>query len=420
MSNAEQHRPRALVVGLGISGISTAISLHRAGWTPVLVEKAPARRRGGYFIGLFGTGLPPAERLGIKEHLHNRIQLPSANFDIDRAGRRTKGVGFADLPALPWLMMRGDVEAAAFSTLEELDEPVEIRYSTGPTAIVQDDQGVDVTLRDSAQDTSITERFDLVVGADGLRSTVRRLVFGPDEEHLRRLNYMIAAFELSGELPGLARGEGATLAEPGRSFWVFPFADHPSTALFSYRTDDVDAEFTSSPVERIRQVYGPEPLGPVMESALTVLDSSSDYLFDSVEQVHLDRWHRGRVVLVGDSAWCVTLYAGMGVSSGIAGADLLGSVLARRPGNIDAALGQWEAAMRPFVEYYQKIGVTNRAFFTPADRAETRRRSVVMRLRRSRLGRRILGRFAGNDEDMRMRTTDIATTTDLTPALSVA
>ncbi len=91
---------------------------------------------------------------------------------------------------------------------------------------------------------------------------------------------------------------------------MFPFADHPATVLFSYRTDDVDAEFTVPPAERIRQVYGPEPLGAMMEHAVGVLEKADEYLFDSVEQVHMDSWHRGRVVLVGDSAWCVTLYAG--------------------------------------------------------------------------------------------------------------
>lgn len=400
-----ESKPRALVVGLGISGISTAIQLQRNGWTPVIVERAPARRSGGYFVGLFGAGKYSAERLGILDRLHNRIGDGVRTYQIDRQGRRRPGVGFADVPDAPWMMLRGDVEAAAFA---ELDPQTEIRYSVGPTAIIQDGDQVEVTLRSTATGETTTERFDLVVGADGLRSTVRRLVFGPDAEHLHRLNYMIAAYELPTELPGLARGEGATLTEPGRSFWVFPFADHASTVLWTWHTDDVDAEFTRTPAQRVREVFGAEPLGDTLEAAVQVLESAPAVLFDSVEQVRLERWHRGRVVLVGDSAWCVTLFAGMGVSSGIAGAELLGTALARRPGDVEGALTEWEAQLRPYFEGFQEIGIKNRAFFVPANRAESRRRRVMLRMRRSGLLARALQWLMRNNEAMRLRSADVA------------
>ena len=398
-------KPRALVVGLGISGISTAIQLQRNGWTPVIVERAADRRSGGYFVGLFGAGKHSAERMGILDRLHNRLSPDVRTYQIDRAGHRRASLGFADQPGGPWMMLRGDVEAAAYSQLEP---GTEIRYSTGPTAITQDAHGVEVTLHDTATGVTTTERFDLVIGADGLRSTVRRLVFGPDAEHLSRLNYMIAAYELPGELPGLTRGEGAILTEPGRAFWVFPFSDHASTVLLTWHTEDVDAEFTKPHGQRAREVFGPERLGETLGAAIEVLESAPAVLFDSVEQVHLDRWHQGRVVLVGDSAWCVTLYAGMGVSSGIAGAELLGTVLARHPGDIDAALAEWETRLRPYLEGFQQIGRQNRAFFVPADKTENRRRNVLMWMRRHGLAARILGWLMRNSKATVLRSADIA------------
>ncbi|MCP2169097.1 2-polyprenyl-6-methoxyphenol hydroxylase [Goodfellowiella coeruleoviolacea] len=394
-----------LVVGLGISGAATALRLHRAGWTPVVIEKAPTRRSGGYFVGLFGAGKPAARRLGLLDRMADRAPRNGVNFDIDRAGNRRRGLSFLDLPGRPWLMLRGDVEQAAFSALPP---DVDVRYSTVPTRIEQDADGVDVTLTNTVDGTAVTERFDLVVGADGLRSTVRSLVFGPHERYLHRLNYMIAAFELPGSLSDLAPGDGAVLVEPDRSLWIFPFADHDPTALISYRTDDVDAEFTEPPATRVRRAFGPQPLGRTLTEVVNALEAADEALFDSVEQVRMDTWHRGRVVLVGDSAWCVTLYAGMGVSAGLAGADLLGTVLERHPDDLARALSEWERRLRPYMEFYQLNGIQQRTFFTPATRPQILLRKVITRLRQWPLPARLLQQMQVNSKASRMKEADIA------------
>lgn len=169
--------PRALVVGLGIGGIATAVRLRSIGWTPVLIEKSPQRRTGGYFLGLSGAGRSAVKRLGM---LHDRSPMrPHADFD--RAGNKRLGADLRSLPGLPWQMVRGDIEKAAF---DALPSDIEIRYSNIPAWVEQDDDGVDVTLTNTADGTSTTERFDLVVGADELRSTVRSLVLGPHERYL--------------------------------------------------------------------------------------------------------------------------------------------------------------------------------------------------------------------------------------------
>lgn len=394
---------RALVVGLGISGIGTALGLKRAGWQPVLIEKAAGRRSGGYFVGLFGAGKSAADRLGILAGLHDRTDPDGVTYDLDRFGEWRRGLGFRDIPGEPWLMLRGDVEQAAF---EALPEDVEVRYATVPTATEQDDDGVTVTLANTEDGSTVTERFDLVVGADGLRSTVRRLAFGPDERYLRRMNYMIAAFQLPGSLGDLARRDGCTLLEPDRSMWVFPFSDHPPTVLFGYRTDDVDAEFTEPPATRVRKAFGPGPTGDMLGGGLEALEATDELLFDSVEQVHMDRWHRGRVVLVGDSAWCVTLYAGMGVSAGLAGADLLGTMLGRFP-DVPQALTEWERRLRPYLNYYQELGVQQQAVFTPNRKQITLRR-VMMRGAAMPVTSNLLKFMRTHNKSGRMKEIDIA------------
>jgi 2-polyprenyl-6-methoxyphenol hydroxylase-like FAD-dependent oxidoreductase len=359
---------RALVVGLGISGISTALRLRQIGWTPVVIERAPARRTGGYFIALFGGGRPPAQRLGILDNLSDRAPAGTVQYDFDRAGSRRPGAfRYTDLPGTPWMTVRGDVEEAAFKALPD---DVEIRYSTVPTDIAQDADGVDVTMTNTTDDSSVTERFDLVVGADGLRSTVRSLVFGPHEKYLHRLNYMAVAYRLPRPLSELHPDDGATLMEANRSLWVFPFSGGLQTVLLSYHTDDVDAEFKEPPAQRVRKAFGPEPTGRLLGEVLDALDTAEDLLFDSVEQTRMSTWHRGRVVLVGDSAWCVSLYAGMGVSMGITGADLLGTMLDHHPTDVRRALAEWEQSLRPHVDVFQQNGIDQRMFFVPANKKE--------------------------------------------------
>ncbi|MEU9484162.1 FAD-dependent monooxygenase [Streptomyces decoyicus] len=285
---------------------------------------------------------------------------------------------------------------------------VDIRYSTVPARIKQDAEGVDVTLANTVDGTSVTERFDLVVGADGLRSTVRQLAFGPHEKLLRRLNYIVAAYQLRGPVSDVASDDGAILLEPDRSMWIFPFADHPPTVLLSYRTDDVDAEFSASPTERVRAAFGRGPTGRALGEALDALESADDLLFDSVEQVHMDRWHRGRVVLVGDSAWCVTLYAGMGASAGLAGADLLGTMLDSHPGNVGRALAEWEHVLRPYVEHYQHNGAQQRKFFVPANRLQLAIRKVMTKGMRTPVTSRVIRRLQAKSKTARFKEMDIA------------
>lgn len=352
----------ALVVGLGIAGMASAIALRRIGWQVTIVEKAPQRRVGGYFIGLFGTGLAAARRLGVLESMHMRTPRSATTWAVTRGGDRSRTSGFLDQPGDPQGVLRGDIEAGLFANLGD----VAVRYASTPIAVRELPDGVRVTVRDGLTGAERCERFDLLVGADGMRSTVRRLVFGPDERFMRPFHAMICTFQLREQVPYFPGDHGIILAEPRRSLWVFPFEDCRPTALLSYRTRDIDAQFRAPPGEVLRRTYGPEPLGEILGHVLDEFDRADEFLFDSVEQVVMPSWHTGRTVLVGDSAWAMTLYSGMGASIGLAGGALLGATLARHGDDVAAALRGWQARLMPFTRQHQRGARLRAQVFTPS------------------------------------------------------
>lgn len=365
---------RALVVGLGIAGMSAAIGLRQAGWTPVIVERAPERRTGGYFIGLFDEGRQGATELGVLDHMHTRTPDDAENWDVSRRGRERTGGGFLDQPGSPDVVLRGDIEEALW---QGVDGRVEVRYGTTLEGVTDGEDAATVVLVDTATGERTEERFDLVVGGDGLRSTVRRLVFGPHEQYMKSCDSIICAFQLPAQVPSYQDNNGITLAEARRSLSIFPFEDRPPTALFTFRTKDLDAQFVRTPVETLRDVFaGMEH--PAVEHALNALETAPDYLYDSVHTVEMPDWHRGRTVLLGDAAWCLTLYSGMGASTAMLGGARLGQMLRRHPDDLATAFQAWEDDLRPLIDKHRRITHFKHQMIVPSNRPAEAARTAAL------------------------------------------
>lgn len=372
---------RALVVGLGIAGMAAAIGLRDAGWTPVIIERAPRRRTGGYFINLMPEGMNAAAGLGL-DTLHTRNPERGTTWALSRRGHRRPALGWLDQPGRPTAMVRGDVEAALWDRTAgsgQGDDPVEVRFSTAPVEITEGDGAARVLLEDASTGTRYRESFDLVIGADGLRSSVRRLAFGPHEEFMTTWNAMICAFPLPVQAPSFAAQDSLISARTGRAVWVFGLADRAPTALLTYCTKDIDAQFTGDRAERLRAVF--DDMGhPAVQHVLDALPATSDYLFDSVHQVKMKRWSTGRVLLTGDAAWCLNLFSGMGATAALRGGAELGRALRAHPDDLDAALAAWEAGLRPFITTHQRMARLKHQWFVPTSRGLRAVRSLAMRL----------------------------------------
>ncbi|MEZ7130366.1 FAD-dependent monooxygenase [Nonomuraea sp. AD125B] len=384
---------RALVVGLGIAGMSAAIGLRRAGWTPVIIERAAERRTGGYFIFLFPEGRQAAADLGIADHLHTRNPAwkeGGNTWALDRRGNPKPELGFLDQPG-PAAVLRGDIEAALWQSITDdgVEDPVEVRFATTPIEIIQGVDGIQVLLEDAGSGAQHRETFDLVVGADGLRSTVRRMVFGPDEDYMMDWNAMVCAFQLKEHVPSFAPTDTVVVPRAGRAAWVFGFADHAPTTLLTYRTDDIQKQFSGPRIEQLRSVYSGMD-DPVVRHILDSLEDAPDVLFDSVHQVKMPRWSSGRVVLLGDAAWCLTTYSGMGASASLCGGAALGKAVQEHPDDLDDALNAWEAGLRPFITEQQRTAKIKQQRFVPSSKPAAALRALVLGVARRIVHRRLV------------------------------
>ncbi|MDA1362974.1 FAD-dependent oxidoreductase [Glycomyces luteolus] len=369
---AENGKRTAIVVGAGIAGLAAALRLHRAGWHAVVVERAPARRSSGYMVNLIGGGFDAVERLGLLPELAKR-DLGSFTSVLVRADGSTKftvpqAIVEAAQGARAMSVFRGDLEAVLF---EAVADTAEFRFGTTVTAVAQQANGVTATLSDGA-----ALQADLLIGADGLHSSVRRMVFGEESRFRVDLEHMVGAFPLHRVPNGLAEGSGTTYIGPHRTAAVINLGPGRSSAFFAYRSADAEADLRRGPIASLGDAFG--GLGGGVPDALDQLrgDPGGAY-FDSVSQIRMDAWSSGRVVLLGDAAWCVTLFAGYGAGLALSGADELGAALERH--EVPAALADWESRLRPEVAKRQALARRGIAQFAPPTRFHVWMSDMMMR-----------------------------------------
>lgn len=365
---------RVVISGAGIAGLAAALRFRQAGWEPLVVERSPARRSGGYMLNLLGPGYAAAERMGVLPELTKRDfgKFTSIVVAADGRPKLTVPEVFAQLALgnRTVNLFRGDIETVLY---EAVRDTAEIRFGTTVTAVSQDDAGVQVTLSDGA-----TERAELLIGADGLHSNIRSLVFGPEERFRVDMHHVVAAYPLEAVPPDVPERAGTTFIGPGRTYGIVNLGPGRSSVFFTYRCASPDAELARGPRQALTAAYG--DLGGAVPKILGQLRDSDQIYFDGVSQVVADSWSRGRVVLLGDAAWCVTLFAGYGASLAMAGADQLATALSARPSeDLAAVLKSWEDGLRPEVVKQQAIARRGMRRYTPTSTFQIRLNELSMR-----------------------------------------
>jgi 2-polyprenyl-6-methoxyphenol hydroxylase-like FAD-dependent oxidoreductase len=272
---------------------------------------------------------------------------------------------------------RGDLASGIYSLI---DGNVETIFGDSITAIQQDPDGVDVHFGRSAP-----RRFDLVIGADGLHSNVRRLLFGDEDRFERYLGYYAASFNTP-NYPVRDEGVYVSYALPGRQLGRYALRDGRTTFFFVFiGPPHLHRERMNKPAQKaaLRQAFG--EAGWECPAILDAMNCSNDLFFDAVSQVRMDRWSEGRVALLGDACFCPSLLAGQGSALAMGGAYVLAAELEAAGDDYILALENYQQRFKPFIDEKQKGAMRSAGWFAPRTRLSVQMRIQATRLMNMRL-----------------------------------
>ncbi len=362
-----------LISGAGIAGPALAYWLHTAGHDVTVVERADTVRPGGQAVDLRGAGRTVVERMGVLDRVRAVALDQRGVAWVNRRGRITARMpvdAFAGEGIISEIeVLRDDL---AHVLHDATRAGVEYVFGDTVTGLRQDDDGVDVTFEKAPR-----RRFGLVIGADGLCSPIRRLVFG--SAGLRPLGCAMAWFSApaSSDLDDwyvMHNAPGGRVAplRPGRTPDV-------AKAGLGLRVDPRSVLPRDADGQRALLTRAFADVGWRAPTLVEAMHTASDFAFTAVAQVRLPRWSRGRVALVGDAAACPTPLTGLGTSVALVQAYVLAGELARARGDHRAAFDRYEEIARPYVTRAQELPPGGVAGYAPRSAAAIRLRTASMR-----------------------------------------
>jgi 2-polyprenyl-6-methoxyphenol hydroxylase-like FAD-dependent oxidoreductase len=362
-----------LISGAGIAGPTLAFWLKAAGFEPTLIERASALRTGGYVIDFWGLGYDIAERMGLIGEINCIGYHVREMWIVDDQGRRQASFGtkiFNELTGGRYVtLQRSDLSRLLFTKVQGRIENI---FGDEIVAVQEQPDCVRVELKCAGE-----RRFDLLIGADGLHSAVRKLAFGPESRFERHLGYVVAAFEARGCRP---RDEDLYLmyGRPGRMVGRFTLRNDRTLFLMVFVAADADLPATLDAQKTLlRDVYADG--GWECPRMLDELDRTYELYFDTVSQIKMPNWSSGRVAVVGDAAFCVSLLAGQGSALAMISAYVLAGELAEARGRYPQAFARYDAILRSYIESKQRGAVRFAGAFAPKTRAGLQFRNLMIK-----------------------------------------
>jgi 2-polyprenyl-6-methoxyphenol hydroxylase-like FAD-dependent oxidoreductase len=339
-------KPKVLISGASVAGPALAYFLHHAGYDVTVVERTPVVRDSGYAVDFRGAAFDVLAEMGILDEVRGHDTKMRGTTLVDDTG--------AEIGRLPAEAFAGELEVPKRELTRILHEITadDVRYVFGDavTALTQHESGVAVEFERGG-----TGEFDLVCGADGVYSKVRELAFGPHADVLRHLGLSGVGFSAANHLALDHSG----LLQRAQHTAIYLFSadeeDRLTVSLsFATGSPDLDRRGRDEQEQAVRMAFAGH--GWEAPRLLDAMTDADDFYFCSACQVHLERWSRGRVALVGDAGYCAAPTSGMGTSQALIGARELARQLVAAGGDHPTAFAAYEAELRPYVADNQATG----------------------------------------------------------------
>jgi 2-polyprenyl-6-methoxyphenol hydroxylase-like FAD-dependent oxidoreductase len=340
-----------LVSGASIAGPALAHWLHRRGAEVTVVEQSPGLRAGGQAVDARGVAKEVIRRMGLDAAVRAACTDTAGAYTVDADGNVLETFRAEDNDGDGYIseieILRGDFAQVLY---DDTRGSVEYLFGDRIAELAQDADGIDVSFASGDR-----RRFDLVIGADGLHSALRSMVFGPRTQFVRHLGLVLAFYSVPNEF-GLDRWM-IDYQHAGRSAGLRPIRDAGrAIAMLSFSAPDFDIDHRDVEAQKRLLREQMAGFGWETERILARLDDAPDFYLDQVAQVVMDRWFSGRVGLLGDAAFSASPMSGAGTGLALVGAYMLAGELAAAGWDPAAGFARYQERMRDYVDANQEIG----------------------------------------------------------------
>ncbi|MFI5840710.1 FAD-dependent monooxygenase [Catenuloplanes sp. NPDC051500] len=360
-----------LISGASVAGPALALNLCGRGFDVTVVERAPALRPGGHAVDVRGVALDVADRMGIlaelqamRTRMRGMSMLDADGNELFRSEEYAASSGRLDSPDLE--VLREDLTGLLHA--RTVAAGVEYVFDDTVTALTETAGGVRVEFQHGAP-----RDFDLVVGADGLHSTTRRLAFGPEEDFVHHLGVYVAVYTMENILD-LDEWQ-VWVQAPGAGGGIYPARGNTELRVnLGFESAPIEGFHRDRDAQRKELARRYEGLGWEFPRLIEGALAAPDFYCDAMAQVKMDTWTRGRTTLLGDAGYCPSPLSGQGTSLALVGAWVLAEELGRA--SVPEALTAYETRMRPFAEINQAL-VANQPGSPEADAAITHAKFAI-------------------------------------------
>lgn len=341
---------KILVIGAGIAGPAICYWLKRFGFSPVLIEKCASIRKGGQALDIRGIATHIAREIGIYDQICDmRTRIECGRF-VDSAGKvlhEEHGEKFGFRQDDEVEILRGDLIEILMKTIAD----VPCYFNKSIISMQQNADKVIVKFKDGK-----IENYDIVIGADGIHSATRRMIFDKNEYQLIHLGSYLSTFTIPNYL-GLSHTD--LECEANHKLVSINSDNNPEIARagFMFRSQHVLKDIRDEYEQKQFLCDTFRDFGWETQHILNRMPESDDFYFDAITQVKMNGWTKGRIALVGDAGYCPSPLSGQGNNLAFVGAYILAGELKAAKGNHMQAFTRYNALLRSFVDANQEFGV---------------------------------------------------------------